>query len=113
MKTERAQKIAYAKNRIKEIKDFYSHLLVYIFVNLIIVLAGIGFLETIIDGYPSDFRSWFSWNIIVIPFFWGIGLLFHAAKAFHWNPFFGKQWEARKMKEYLEKEEKIKNNMIK
>lgn len=42
------------------------------------------------------------------PFFWGIGLLIHALRVFDRFPFFGNDWEQRKIKELLEKE--TKNN---
>jgi hypothetical protein len=34
---------------------------------------------------------------------WGIGLLFHGFSAFNYNPFFGKDWEAQKIKQLMDK----------
>ena len=34
----------------------------------------------------------------------GIGILFHTLKAFNKNPLFNKEWEDRKIKEFMEKE---------
>ena len=39
------------------------------------------------------------------PFFWGIGLLFHGLNVFKHNFHFFKDWEERKIKEFMEKEE--------
>ena len=36
---------------------------------------------------------------------WGIGLLFNAAHAFRINPGFSKEWEERKIQQFLEEEE--------
>jgi hypothetical protein len=44
---------------------------------------------------------WFLWAA----FGWGIGVLFHAIKTFDLNPFFGKQWEKRKIEEIMRNEE--------
>ena len=44
---------------------------------------------------------WFLWAA----FGWGIGILFHAIGTFNLNPFFGKGWEERKIKEYMDKDE--------
>ena len=44
---------------------------------------------------------WFLWAA----FGWGLGLLIHAIRTYNLNPFFGKQWEERKIKEFLEKEQ--------
>lgn len=35
---------------------------------------------------------------------WGIGIIFHAMKTFKWNPFFGKNWEERKLKQFVKEE---------
>jgi len=43
---------------------------------------------------------WFLWAA----FGWGIGVFFHALNTFKWNPFFGKDWEKRKIEELLEKD---------
>ena len=44
-------------------------------------------------------------------FGWGLGLIFQAAKAFDWNPFISKDWEERKIKEYMERDSKSQSNM--
>ena len=31
---------------------------------------------------------------------------FHAAKTFRWNPFFSRDWEERKIKEFMEEDKK-------
>ena len=43
---------------------------------------------------------WFLWAA----FGWGIGVFFHALNTFKLNPFFGKDWEKRKIEELLEKD---------
>ena len=79
-----------AKDRVIEIKKFYTSLMSYVvFISL---LAGLNY-------YINEFRNpWFLWAALG----WGIGLIFQTAKAFDWNPFFGKDWEERKMKELMD-----------
>ncbi|MFT5078006.1 MAG: hypothetical protein ACI825_000802 [Planctomycetota bacterium] len=81
-----------AKDQVKEIKKFYTSLMSYVvFISL---LAGLNY-------YINEFRSpWFLWAA----FGWGIGLGFQAAKAFEWNPFFGKDWEDRKLKQLMDED---------
>ena len=43
------------------------------------------------------------WHAFKVPFFWGIGLVFHGIKAFDSVPFIGKDWEERKIKEMMDK----------
>jgi hypothetical protein len=82
-----------AKDQVKEMKKFYTSLMSYIvFISL---LAGLNY-------YTNEFRNmWFLWAA----FGWGIGLFFQAAKAFDWNPFFGKDWEQRKMKQLMKEDQ--------
>ena len=83
-----------ARERVKELREFYNHLFSYILVN--ILLAGLNY-YTNQWAYP-----WFLWVVGG----WGIGLAFDALKVFLMNPMFGKRWEERKIMEYMEKEEK-------
>lgn len=87
-----------ARARVKELKEFYSHLAGYILV--------IGFMA-IINFYGDQWEyPWFLWPAAG----WGIGLAFHAMSAFQVNPLFNKNWEERKIKEYMEKEDKEYEN---
>lgn len=81
-----------AKEKVEEIKKFYSNLISYVVV--IAFLAGINYYT---DGWNNP---WFLWAA----FGWGIGIVFHALKAFQWNPFFNKDWENRKIKEYMDED---------
>lgn len=81
-----------AKERVQELRKFYGNLTSYILV--ISLLAGINY-------WTNEWRyMWFLWAA----FGWGIGLFFHAMNTFKLNPFFGKDWEERKINEIMEKE---------
>lgn len=82
-----------ARQRVKEIKGFYSHLAVYIIIN------GMLFL---INWLTSPGGWWFYW----VTLFWGIGLLAHAYGTFVEGGFLGRDWEERKIREIMEKEKK-------
>ena len=85
-----------AKKRVKEIKEFYSHLLAYVVVNLFLMAVNL---------LTSPEYLWFFWPMLG----WGIGIAVHALKTFNLMPFLGKDWEERKMKEFMEEEERRKN----
>ena len=85
-----------AKKRVKEIKEFYSHLLAYVVVNLFLMAVNL---------LTSPEHLWFFWPMLG----WGIGITVHALKTFNLMPFLGKDWEERKMKEFMEEEERRKN----
>jgi hypothetical protein len=85
-----------AKKRVEEVKGFYSHLITYIVVN--VFLAVINLLT-----YPA-----FPWFLFVTVF-WGIGLVSHGVSVYFKQGFLSKDWEEKKIKEYMEKEEREKN----
>lgn len=87
-----------AKKRVKKISGFYSHLLVYIVVNLMLVVVNYQQLA------PGE--SYFKWHNFTTLFFWGIGLLAHGLSVFMPYMVLGKDWEERKIKELMEKDRK-------
>jgi hypothetical protein len=84
-----------ARKRVEEIKGFYGNLIAYIVVN-------IGLLVLNLVTLPK--YLWFYWPLL----WWGIGVLFHGLKVFNYMPFFGKEWEEQKIKEFMDKEEQSK-----
>lgn len=88
------EKIIYrkAKKRAQMIRSFYINLMCYC-----IVIPTLIF----INLYYSPEELWFYWSMV----FWGMGLVFHGTSAFGWSPFLGKDWEERKIKELLEKQQ--------
>lgn len=84
-----------AAKKVKQIKGFYSHLLVYIVINLMIFVLNVQDLE------PGE--SYFQWQNFLTLFFWGIGLLAHGLSVFIPDLILGKGWEERKIKEYMDK----------
>jgi len=95
MKTNKEMRYYEAKKRVKEIKDFYVHLATYI--------AVIGFLAFL--NFKDGFQEypWFLWPAAG----WGVGLAFNAASAFRINPFFNKNWEKKKIAQYMQEEEEV------
>ena len=87
-----------AKERVAAIKKFYSNLMSYIV--FILFMAGLNF-------YIDKWRNpWFLW----VAFGWGIGIVCHAVKAFGWVPYMNKNWEERKIKEYMDNDNEQSNN---
>ena len=79
-----------AKERVEAIKGFYGNLTAYC-----IVIPFLAFIN-----YRTTSFVW----VIFPAVGWGFGLLGHGLKAYGYNPLFGKNWEERKMKEYMEDE---------
>ena len=85
-----------AKKRVEEIKGFYGNLIACIAVNIGLM---------VINLLTSPEYLWFFWPMLG----WGIGVLFHGMKVFNYMPFLGKEWEDKKIKEFMDKEEQSKN----
>lgn len=81
-----------AQKRVKRLKGFYIHAVVYVLVNLFIIANNVqkGMDLSNIDNY---------WTAI----FWGVGLLGHATSVFLPNLILGSDWEQRKIKELMDK----------
>lgn len=88
-----------ALKRVKKIKGFYTHLIVYVVVNIFIVVLNIKNLE------PNE--SYFQFKNFLTLTFWGLGLISHGLSVFLPEKIFTKEWEERKIQEFLEEEKKI------
>lgn len=86
------KKYRLAKKRVEKLKAFYIHFGIYV-----ICIPGFIYLNFLSEaGFP--------WAIFPI-LGWGIGIMSHASETFNYNPFFGKNWEERKIRELMDKDE--------
>lgn len=102
MENSTDEKIMYnaAMRRLKRLKSFYVHLLVYIVINSFIIYVNVRTL-------PPE-TSMFQFKIFSTAFFWGIGLVAHAVSVFGFDLIFGKSWEVKKIKQFMEEEKRSK-----
>ncbi|AGE78344.1 2TM domain-containing protein [Bacillus mycoides] len=87
---ERDENYLRAKKRVENLKAFYIHLTVYILVNLMLFFINIS---------SDSSKLWFLYPLGG----WGIGIVIHGLTTFPFG-IFGKEWEERKIKEYMEKD---------
>lgn len=83
-----------AKKRVEAISGFYWHLVSFIVVNVFLIL---------LIGLNSG-QGFTGFGTYATAFFWGIGLIFHFIGVFGFNFILGRNWEQRKMEEFMEKE---------
>lgn len=95
---EEQKKLERVRKKVKSIKGFYKHLIVYILVN--------AFLFTISYTNLKPTEHFISFDTFRTAFFWGLGLAFHAFGVFGTDIFLGTEWEDRKIKEMMEKDRK-------
>ncbi|MGB3144017.1 MAG: 2TM domain-containing protein [Maribacter sp.] len=87
------QKYIRAKERVETIRNFYGKISSSL-VTILIVGA--------INYYLDEWRHpWFLWVVFGL----SISLILKALKIFNLNPFVSKDWEERKIKEFMKQEE--------
>ena len=97
-----------AKKRVEKIKGFYVHFGVYIAVNVFIssiVIYGLTYDDG--DSYSEAFSNFGVYSTWV---FWGIGVFFHWLGVFGFNSMFGKNWEEKKIKEIINRDNQNRKN---
>ena len=78
-----------AIKRVKEIRGFYTHLVMYVLINTLLFLINIT---------TSPDILWF-----YLPLFgWGIGIVMHAVYVFGFGLWLGPDWEDKKIKEIMD-----------
>lgn len=90
-----------AQKKLKEIKGFYWHLFWYLAVNIFLTFGSA--LGTFFRFGEVQFGN-LNFGMFSLWFFWGIGLVCHWIRVFGNNIFFSKEWEDRKIKEFMEKD---------
>jgi len=85
-----------AQRKVKKLIGFYWHAVSYVIVNAFIV--------GVLVSSGVSFGSVAVWSTAL---FWGIGLAFHAFSV--WGPdiLFGRNWEQRKIREFMEQDHGI------
>jgi len=78
-----------AKGRVEEIKDFYTHLIVYVVINLMLFS---------INMITSPGGLWFIWPLMG----WGVAIVLHAVRVFAGT--LGTDWEEKKIAQFMDKE---------
>jgi hypothetical protein len=98
---DRPSREAIIRKRVQKRAAFYRHAMTYA-----MVIAGLWILNavTLISTGKWDRSSawWAIWPTIG----WGIGLAVHAASTFSTFGFFSEEWEEKKVREMLDREER-------
>ncbi len=90
-----------AEKRLKEIKGFYWHLFWFLVINVFISTKKI---YRNFENRESFSEAFFDFGTFTVWIFWGIGIMFHWFGVFGKHFVFSKNWEKRKIKEFMDKE---------
>jgi hypothetical protein len=95
-----------AKKKVDNMKGFYGHFAGYLIVNIFISSNKI--IRNLNSG-ESFSEAFFDFGTFSLWFFWGIGVFFHFYGVFGKEYIFSKNWEQRKIAEFIEKEKTLDN----
>ena len=95
-----------AKKKVDNIRGFYIHFIVYFIANIVINVVKISRNLRLGETWSEAI---FDFGTIAIWLFWGVGILFHAFGVFGFDYFLGKNWESKKLKEYMDEDEQFFN----
>jgi len=82
-----------AQKKVAQIKGFYSHLIFFICANLVMLFINL--------KYSPEYL-WFLWPFLG----WGVSVFIHAILTFNWIPFLDKNWEQKKLQQFMDEETK-------
>ncbi|MFN0729191.1 2TM domain-containing protein [Polaribacter gochangensis] len=85
-----------AVEKVEKLKEFYQNLASYCIVIPFLVFINL---------YTSPQFHWFWFPM----FGWGIGVIFHGLDVYNYNPFLGRNWESKKIKELMEENDDTSN----
>jgi hypothetical protein len=91
MATVEGDRYRAAKSRVNQLRGFYIHLTTFIVVNAFLIVLNL---------LTSPDTLWFYW----VTLGWGVGIVAHALQVYGSFTIFGKDWENRKIKQYMEQE---------
>lgn len=80
-----------ARARVQQLRLFYTHVGVYVSVNILLLLVNL---------LTSPWSLWFYWPLLG----WGIAVAAHAFLVYGAGGIMGKEWEERKIRQILEQE---------
>jgi hypothetical protein len=86
-----------AYKRVKRIKGFYVHTVVYVLVNGYLIISSYAHTE-------HSEKDFFNWGTFSTALFWGVGLVAHGLSVFGRNIFFSADWEEKKIQEFIDKD---------
>ena len=92
-----------AEKRVKELKGYYRHIVVFIVVNGLLYLLQTGILTSLLpDAFPKEsyYYEWITTNILI----WALILVVHTLILFRHKVTFFKKWEERQIQKYMDED---------
>jgi hypothetical protein len=88
---EENEKYERAKKRVRALRDFYGHVIIYLIINVFLIVVNL---------ISTPERLWFYW----VTLGWGIAVILNAISVFGIGGIWGSDWEDKKIKQMLKKD---------
>ena len=95
------RKLKKAMQRVEDIKKFYKHAVAYCLINLVLAFVWNFSFKLVGEFVISNQFDGGDHKYLPIWFLWGIFLVLHGVKTFAFPNVFGKDWETRKVDEFM------------
>lgn len=92
-----------AKSKVGKLKSFYRHITIYVISIIVLILARVILKNT---EETSVLYAIFDYSADVTVIIWGFAVVLHAFLAFGLDKILGKNWEAKKITEYIDEDHK-------
>lgn len=115
MTSVKTEKYKRAQEKVRKIRGFHSHFIAFIIVNIIIFIIKTNIyrvLSNTLDTVDFNFGSWLNWNFGITVILWALVLLIHGLYVHDFKLKIIKEWEERKIRQIIEKENKNNPNRI-
>ena len=98
------EKYRKAKKRIEDIKRLYAHVVLFIIATIVLWVFKGRIINYLLSKGITDegFLHWVELNFILLPVIWAIVLIIVGIYLLRFKPGFIKNWENRKLKEFLD-----------
>lgn len=95
-----------AKYKVEKLKRFYTHVVVYIVLN--IVISTLKVYRNMENGETFN-EAFFDTSTFILWLIWGIALALHALSIYGFPFLFDNNWEERQIEKFMDEELKNKN----
>lgn len=104
-RSDRSSAYLRAKNKVDRVRGFYTHLFIYVAINIGITIFKI--IRNLNNGETFE-QAFFDFGTFALWIFWGIGISLHAFGVFGLPMILGRNWEDDKIREFMDQEERTK-----
>ncbi|WP_353779407.1 2TM domain-containing protein [Winogradskyella sp. 3972H.M.0a.05] len=91
-----------ARHRVERVRKYYTHLIIFLVVNIIISTGKV--IRNLNNGETFE-EAFFDFNTFSVWIVWGLIIIIHTIAVFGFPLILGKNWEERKLKQFMDEDQ--------